>query len=466
MSYLGIDLGTGGIRCLVVAENGRILSDLELPLENLNKSKVVGESEQDPREWIELLEKCLDKLFSVPRNREIKAISVDGTSGTVLPVSPSGKALGFALMHNDMRAIEEAMLCEEIFDGKCSPTFSLPKIYWMRKNLSLGRGVMFLHASDFLYSWLCASMEVPTDFTNGMKTGVDLEREEWRDHDLLHQINLPEVIAPGKKIGILSEKLTRRWGIGHEVVMVSGATDSNAAFYASGASEKGDWTSTIGSTLALKGLSLARLSDQKGRIYCHKHPDGMWLPGGASNGGGELVRENFSGREAEMEESLKNTEMKVEGLVYPSVRKGERMPMSNADFMPFNTLREKTEENLYLGILEGMAFIEKMSFELIGSLGGDTDGSVLAMGGTTKSAIGLQIRADLLQKTIFIPQSPNSAFGAAILAAAGHKGVSVGKMSKEMAKVERKIFPRAERRDYYLEKYRKFRSLCLAESKP
>jgi sugar (pentulose or hexulose) kinase len=157
----------------------------------------------------------MDELFAKTANREVQAIAVDSTSGTVLPVADDGTALGNA----------------------------------------------------------------------------DLPSEMWSAD--LPPIRLPEVLAPGKPFGILCDALRKRWGLTGICFLVTGATDSNAAFYASGAAAAGDWSTTIGTTLAVKGLSATRIDDPEARIYCHKHPDGMWLPGDASNAGGEILRARF-----------------------------------------------------------------------------------------------------------------------------------------------------------------------------
>ena len=52
-------------------------------IEKINRSMQEGESEQDPLEWIDILEDCLDELFARKSNRSVKAIAVDGTSGTI-----------------------------------------------------------------------------------------------------------------------------------------------------------------------------------------------------------------------------------------------------------------------------------------------------------------------------------------------------------------------------------------------
>ena len=108
----------------------------------MNPSKIL--------EWIDILEDCLDELFARKSNRSVKAIAVDGTSGTILPVNSLGIPVGKALMHNDMRSVLEANECKDIsmvFVLRPSP---LPKILWMRKYLNLDDDVLFLHSSDFI----------------------------------------------------------------------------------------------------------------------------------------------------------------------------------------------------------------------------------------------------------------------------------------------------------------------------
>ena len=56
----------------------------------------------------------------------------------------------------------------------------------------------------------------------------------------------------------------------------------------------GDWNSTLGTTLVLKGVSAALLRDPLGRLYCHRHPDGYWLPGGASSTGADCLAQRFA----------------------------------------------------------------------------------------------------------------------------------------------------------------------------
>ena len=70
-------------------------------------------------------------------------------------------------------------------------------------------------------------------------------------------------------------------------------TDSCAAQISAGALEEGSWNSVIGTTLALKGVTPKLLRDPGGVVYCHRHPDGGWLPGGASSTGAGIIPEMF-----------------------------------------------------------------------------------------------------------------------------------------------------------------------------
>lgn len=461
MSFLGIDLGTGGVRCIIVNEEGFVSSEVQRSLSRLNLSANPGESEQDANDWIHTLENALDELFSKPKNRHILAVAVDSTSGTVLPVDSDATPLGSALLHNDMRSINEAELCKDIFDGDCSPSFSLPKILWMNQHLCLPDEVRFLHATDFLNAWLCGSVDIPTDFTNAMKSGLDLQTKEWPE--TLVGMPLPPIVAPGEVIGQISRIHQNRWSLTGSCLLVSGATDSNAAFYASGAGKIGDWSTTIGTTLAVKGISSKRIFDPQGRIYCHRHPDGNWMPGGASNAGGEILKAEFGDRIEVLEKEISCNQVHS-GLVYPSIRKGERLPFSDPHFLPFGNKGDFGPNEYFLGCIEGLAFVEKMTYELLEKLGAEVGNRIFATGGAVASKLGLQIRADVLQRSILVPQYPNSAMGAAILAAAGYYTKSVGDMSNDLVKVIKTVDPGClsdERRNV---RYTSFQKLCAEKT--
>ena len=85
---------------------------------------------------------------------------------------------------------------------------------------------------------------------------------------------------------------------------------------------------------------------------------------------------------------------------------------------------------------------------------------IFATGGAASSNLGLQIRADILQKSMHVPAHPHSAMGAAILAAAGYFNREVGVVSKEMVSVKRVIEPASSQSMERLGRLEYFRSCC------
>ena len=121
---------------------------------------------------------------------------------------------------------------------------------------------------------------------------------------------------------------------------------------------------------------------------------------------------------------------------------------------------EDDEVGFFLGCLEGLACLEALVFELIESLGGVVGEIVYATGGGSRSRRSLQVRADMLCKSIKIPAHPHSAMGAAILAAAGFHHDPVGSWSRRMVKMSQVVEPESGREGYYRDRFLEFRARC------
>jgi xylulokinase len=460
--YIGIDLGTGGARCVAVDEHGAVVAASSAKLTTENSAVLPGHSEQQPTDWIAALDTAMAGLMAqAPSQGQVAAIAVDSTSGTVLAVDADGAALTPALLHNDMRSTDEAEACSLALGTPISPTFSLAKILWLRRHAGLPDDARFVHATDFINEWLCGK-QVATDFTNAMKTGVDLENLSWPEAIESAGVplgKLPKLCRPGEPIGTLREELASKWGLPTAVMVAAGATDSNAGFYASGAAQVGEWCTTIGTTLAIKGLAETPVNDPDGCIYNHRHPDLHWLPGGASNAGGEILRHWFESAEFADLDAAAATLGQTEQLVYPSVRSGERLPIADAAFQPFHVGSRDDTVGAYLACLEGVGFVERWVYERLAELGAPVGDVVFTSGGAARSDVWLQLRADILQKTIRVAEFAESAMGAAILAAAGHRDAPVGQMSRQMVRISRQYQPTQDgaRITYLTNKYNQFR---------
>ncbi|WP_303908675.1 FGGY family carbohydrate kinase [Thiohalomonas denitrificans] len=104
--YIGIDLGTSGCRAVAIDQQGAVAGEARLDLpEPLRRGAAV---EQDPTCWWQAVDEVIYALLKSISSRAVRAIAVDGTSGTVLLTDPDGRPCGNALMYNDNRAVAEA----------------------------------------------------------------------------------------------------------------------------------------------------------------------------------------------------------------------------------------------------------------------------------------------------------------------------------------------------------------------
>ena len=201
----------------------------------------------------------------------------------------------------------------------------------MQNNLELADNTLFLHAR-FLNSKLAGHTNLPTDSTNAMKSGVNLETGDWQEK--LPQLNLPKVVSPGEIIGEINTQHCKRWGLRAGIKLVSGATDSNAAFLPLVLGGSGRVVSTIGTTLAIKGISQKELMTLMGVFTATASRWSLAPWWGIQCSGGEILREHKNELSV-LENAAANVQFIPNSLVYPSVRIGERLPFLDANFKPF-----------------------------------------------------------------------------------------------------------------------------------
>ena len=133
IAFLGIDLGTTGLRSILADENGNILSENSTGVEEyFIRSTDERNSEQDPTKWGPALFKTINPILSDTGGYELIAITVDSTSGTILPIDDNFKPLCNAFLHNDIRAQDEAVFIGKNTELVVKPSFALSKILWIK----------------------------------------------------------------------------------------------------------------------------------------------------------------------------------------------------------------------------------------------------------------------------------------------------------------------------------------------
>lgn len=475
MIFLGIDVGTQGVRALACDLSGQVLAVGEHSLPPVS-DPYPGWREQSPEDWWDGTKKALASVMQELAAKgvdpgRVGGIAVDSTSGTVVPVDSAGIPLRNAIMYNDSRAGKEAATAQasgremaEKLGYSFAPSFALAKILWIRNHepAVYEQTRYFLHAADYVSGQLTGEWGV-TDHTNALKTGFDLVLYRWPDFIAaglgLDLDRFPRVIPPGKVIGQLGRRAADELGLSPGTKVVAGMTDGCAGQVASGALEPGQSNTTLGTTLVIKGIAPTLVKDPRGRVYSHLHPEGYWMPGGASNTGAECLLSYPRDEWANLDrEALR---ISPTGLViYPLERSGERFPFLEPGARGFRQGDPANRVQLYAGLLEGVAFLERVALEFLSELGVPKATQVHTTGGGSRSREWCQIRADILGCPVVKPHCSEAAMGMAIVAASNLGYDSLSEAGRAMVRIAERYEPDLGKISAYDQIYGRFLDAC------
>lgn len=475
MLFMGIDIGTQGVRTVIVNEKGNVLASEASAFRDINIAKQPGYYEQSAEDWwlaaAQTVKACTVRISSLGFSAEdISTISIDGTSGTIVPLDTEYKPLCNAFMYNDMRASAEALQVHEAFSEleksqgfRFNASFSLPRILWIRNNLPeiYSRAKIFAHQADYIAGRLCGEYCV-SDYSNALKTGYDLVENKWPEE--LEKLGLdngklPVIVPPGSPIARISGKAAEQLGLSGKTQVVGGSTDGYASALAAGAVRVGDWASIIGTTLVLKGITEKLVIDPAGSGYSHKLPSGAWMFGGASNIGGRCLNNRFEKAEFALYDKTVDVLSPTGVLCYPLTGKGERFPFVDPEAVEFIVGNAEDRKVLYTALMEGVGFAERLAFERMESLGCNVGSGIFTTGGACRSEEWLRIRASLLNRQLKVPAVVDAAMGSAMLAASSHFG-SLGAAASALIRIEKVVDPVYEKVQRFNELYGRFYEEC------
>lgn len=423
-AFIGIDLGTSGCRGVAIDSAGQCIAEAEVPLPA--SSQDGAKVQQIPHDWWLAIERLIPQLLAHIDPARVRALCVDGTSGSVLLADPAGQPITPALMYNDNRSVPQAKRIGDFApsDSAAHGTGSgLAKLLWLLEHNRLPAGGRVHTQADWISAKLSGRYGV-CDANNALKLGYDAKNQRWPDWLVtlaLPEGVLPEVVTPGIPLARMLPELASRWGLPETVVIVSGTTDSTAAFIASGASEPGEAVTSLGSTLVLKVIAEQPIFAPEYGVY--SQPLGEhWLVGGGSNSGGAVLRHFFSDEQMAMLTPQLNPDQPTGLQYYPLLKPGERFPNNDPHLAPRLTPRPPGEVQFFQGLLEGIAAIEKAGYDRLAELGAPYPVTLRSNGGGAKNLAWTQIRSRLLGVPMLEATSSDACYGAALLAAGAGAG--------------------------------------------
>lgn len=405
---LGVDIGTSGVRVAAVREDGTVAALAKAEM-NLTKG-----GRNNPEVWHDALIRATTELTSAINPAAIEAISVDGTSGTVLALDQESRPVGLALMYNDTtsdpeipKAIAAVAPKESAAHG---PASALSRALELQKRSCVTR---IAHQADWIAEQLSGT-PVPSDESNALKTGYDPISRCWPDWLMETGIApnlLPDVVPTGTATAVTNSS----FGLPSGIPIVAGVSDGCASFLATGAKEIGDAVTALGTTMTLKLLSDSPIFAPEYGIYSHRIGE-RWLAGGASNTGGGVLLQYFS------EDEMMNLSTRIDparrtGLdYYPLPKTGERFPINDPNLAAKLSPRPAEDALFFHGLLEGIAGIEALGYQRLRELGAPSLKSLRTVGGGAKNEIWTSIRSRLINAPMVPSHSGEAAVGSAYIA--------------------------------------------------
>jgi len=369
---LGIDIGTSGIRTAVLDPSGEVLS-------MARATHLPQQGAIDADAWWQAVKTCIAiqgaALGDHGRSlREVTRIGVDGTSGSMVLTDASLAPVTQALMYNSAGFDAEAAVIDahapEIHITKGANS-ALARALHLYGEDTQSRAVHLLHQADFVTAKLLGRGGVSDD-NNALKLGFDPAARRWPDWFEKAGLNtdlLPTPLPAGARIDKISAEVADDLGLSAAAQIHAGTTDSIAAFLAAAPLEEGAAVTSLGTTLAVKILSPARIDDPSVGLYSHRVGD-FWLAGGASNTGGGVLASLFDTEILRELSARIDPEQPSPLDYYPLLKAGERFPINDPALPPRMGPRPSDDAAYLHGLLESIARIEAQCYAAIKAQGG------------------------------------------------------------------------------------------------
>ena len=401
---LGIDLGTSGVRIAVLDRSNTIQYSTSVPYSvGLNR----------PDDWTQA---CSALIAGIPaeQRHSIKALAVDGTSGTLLACDSKGHPQGEALLYSEACQGFELPLQKLVPEGgpASSNSGSLARALQLTK--WYGPSTLLRHQADWINGWFLRDWTWGEE-GNNLRLGWNLENHSWPEA-LTKQpwLNRLPIIKPsGSTLGTIARARALELGLPNDVQIVAGTTDSNAAVLATDPGDD-DGITVLGTTLVMKRFTTVPIHGPG--ITSHR-VGGRWLCGGASNAGAGVLRQFFND-ELLTELSRQINPDTNSGLIFrPLPRPGERFPVDDPSLMPILEPRPVSDALFLQGLFEGLADIEAQGWHTLTALGAKPFKRLISIGGGARNPQWRRIRERRLGVPVITSQQQPAA-GVARLALA------------------------------------------------
>lgn len=428
--FIGLDLGTSGLKAILIDDKQNVLSEATAPLTVTRLHD--GWSEQDPADWTRAAEHVMRALAHDVGLGQVQAIGLSGHMHGATLVGADDTVLRPCILWNDTRsAVEAAALDADpkfraLTGNIVFPGFTAPKLAWVKNNEpdTFAKVAKVLLPKDYLRLWLTG--EAVAEMSDAAGTSwLDVGARDWSD-DLLAATDMtreqmPRLVEGSDPSGQLRDELATAWGLPKGVIVAGGGGDNAASAVGVGVVNAGDAFVSLGTSGVLFAASDAYQPDAASAVhtFCHALP-GTWHQMGVILAAADALNwfANVAGVSPKyLTAGLGPLQAPGRTLFLPYLG-GERTPHNDAQVRGSFLHMDHSSDTQALtrAVLEGVTHAFRDSFDALTSTGTQIT-RLIGVGGGTKSDYWVQAIATALEMPIELPVAGDfgGAFGAARL---------------------------------------------------
>ena len=429
--YLGIDLGTSGVKVTLIDDAQAVIGAQTAPL-GLHRPHPRW-SEQEPADWIAATRAAMAALACDHNLSGLRGIGLSGQMHGAVALDAGDRVLRPAILWNDTRAHAEAAALDadpdfhRISGNIVFAGFTAPKLVWMAAHEPdlFARTARVLLPKDYLRLWLTGGHVSEMSDASGT-AWLDVASREWSD-DLLaasgmRRDQMPDLVEGSAPSGMLRDALAREWGVAGPVVVAGGAGDNAATAIGAGTIAPGQGFVSLGTSGVVFAATDRFLPAPRTAVhaFCHALP-GTWHQMGvilSASAALEWLAGVLGARPADLTSGLGPLRAPGPEMFLPYLS-GERTPHNDAGLRGLMAgLTPATDRAaMTRAVLEGVAFALADNLAALRDAGAAPQ-ALLALGGGARSEYWLRAIATALDLPVLLPEGGDygAAFGAARLA--------------------------------------------------
>jgi xylulokinase len=487
MDYvLGIDVGTGGTRAVLVDKAGAIAASAtseHVPF----ASPHTGWAEQDPHDWWRAAGTAIQQVLASVANPNVVCVGLAGQMHGAVLLDENDQVLRPALIWCDQRTqaqcdwLDAKIGERKIIELTCNPAltnFTLTKLLWVRDNEPeiWKRFRRVLLPKDYVRFRLTGEHAMDVADASGTLM-LDVANRRWSQEMMsaagLPMSCLPKLFESPEICARISEAGAAHSGLKAGTPVVAGAGDQAGGAVGMGIVRAGAVSATIGTSGVVFAATDTPAMDAKGRVhtFCHAVP-GRWHVMGVTQAAGlsfrwlrDLLRNSAELSYDDLTREAATVPAGSDGVLWAPYLMGERTPHldPNARATLTGLAASHTRGHVVRAVLEGVAFSLKDSFSLFAEMKVPVN-KVRLGGGGARSDLWRQIQADVYEHEVeILTAEEGAAYGGALLAGVGAKfWGSVEEACDAVVSVQTRVRPDAKAAAVINQQYESYRKLYPA----